>query len=64
MADTKGAIFLGRKEGMNEEKEAIAKITNKEKISGPLGEIIKGADVFIGVSGPGTLKKEMVKTMN
>ena len=49
---------------MNEEKIKLARITNPEKIHGQIGEVIKGADVFIGVSGPGILKKEMVKTMS
>lgn len=62
MTDRKGAIYEGR-EGLNPVKEEIAAITNKEKISGSLAEVIKGADVFIGVSAPGTLTKEMVQTM-
>lgn len=57
MVDTKGAIYEGREEGMNEEKVALAKITNPEKIKGKIADVIKGTDVFIGVSGPGTLKK-------
>lgn len=62
MTDRKGAIYEGR-EGLNPEKEEIAKITNTNHKAGSLKEIIKGADVFIGVSAPGTLTQEMVKTM-
>ena len=49
---------------LSELKEEMALITNKEKKAGSLEEVIKGADVFIGVSAPGTLTTEMVKTMN
>jgi len=62
MTDRKGAIYEGR-EGNNPAKEEIAKLTNPEKVSGTLADVIKGADVFIGVSAPGTLTGEMVKTM-
>lgn len=62
MTDRKGAIYQGR-EGLNPIKEEIAGITNYDRVSGPLSEVIKGADVFIGVSAPGTLTKEMVQTM-
>ena len=63
MCDRKGAIYEGR-DGLNWIKEEMAQVTNREKKAGPLSEVIKGADVFIGVSGPGTLTKEMVETMN
>ncbi len=63
MCDRKGAIYEGR-DGLNWIKEEMAQTTNREKKAGPLSEVIKGADVFIGVSGPGTLTKEMVETMN
>ena len=63
MTDRKGAIYEGR-DGLNWIKEEMAQITNREKKAGPLSEVIRGADVFIGVSGPGTLTKEMVETMN
>ena len=63
MCDRKGAIYEGR-DGLNWIKEEMARVTNREKKAGPLSEVIKGADVFIGVSGPGTLTKEMVETMN
>ena len=62
MTDRKGAIFAGR-EGLNAVKEEIAAVTNQEKESGTLTQVIRGADVFIGVSAPGTLTKEMVSTM-
>ncbi len=64
MCDSKGAIFEGRTYGMNSVKESVAQFTNKDKIEGSLEEVIKGADVFIGVSVGGALTKEMVKTMN
>ncbi len=63
MCDRKGAIYEGR-DGLNWIKEEMARVTNREKTAGPLSEVIRGADVFIGVSGPGTLTKEMVETMN
>ena len=62
MTDRKGAIYAGR-EGLNAVKEEIAAVTNQEKESGTLVQVIRGADVFIGVSAPGTLTKEMVSTM-
>ncbi len=64
MCDTKGAIYEGRKEGMNAIKEEVAKFTNKEMKAGTLEEVIAGADVFIGVSVEGALSQEMVKSMN
>ena len=64
LCDRKGAIYEGRAEGMNWIKEEMAKITNKEKKHGSLADVLAGADVFIGVSAPGTLTPEMVKTMN
>ena len=63
MTDRKGAIYEGR-EGLNWIKEEMSKETNRNMEKGSLEEVIKGADVFIGVSGPGTLTTEMVKTMN
>ena len=62
MCDRKGAIYEGR-EGLNEEKAKMATITNREKQAGSLADVLKGADVFIGVSAPGTVTEEMVKTM-
>ncbi|SET79468.1 malate dehydrogenase (oxaloacetate-decarboxylating) [Salinibacillus kushneri] len=63
MCDSRGAIYEGRTNGMNEVKDEIAKITNKDKADGSLEEVIQDADVFIGVSVGGLLTKEMVKTM-
>ena len=63
MCDRKGAIYEGR-EGLNWIKEEMAKVTNKEKKAGSLAEQLVGADVFIGVSAPGTVTREMVETMN
>jgi malate dehydrogenase (oxaloacetate-decarboxylating) len=62
MCDRKGAIYEGR-EDLNAEKADIARLTNREKKQGSLKEVIVGADVFIGVSAPGALTKEMVQTM-
>ena len=62
MTDRKGAIYKGR-EGLNEVKKQMAEITNFDRESGTLAEVIKGADVFIGVSAPGTLTQDMVRTM-
>ena len=64
MCDRKGAIYEGRPEGMNPAKDEMAKLTNREKKAGSLAEMLVGADVFIGVSAPGTVTTEMVKTMN
>ena len=63
MTDRKGAIYKGR-EGLNWIKEEMAEVTNLKGEQGTLGDVIKGADVFIGVSAPGTLTVDMVKTMN
>ena len=63
MTDRKGAIYEGR-EGLNWIKEEMAQVTNRGMEKGTLEEVIRGADVFIGVSAPGTLTTEMVKTMN
>jgi len=63
MTDRTGAIYAGR-EKLNWIKEEMAQVTNLEGKKGTLADVIKGADVFIGVSAPGTLTTEMVKTMN
>ena len=63
MCDRKGAIYEGR-EGLNWIKKEMAQQTNLEKKPGTLAEHLAGADVFIGVSAPGTVTKEMVQTMN
>ena len=64
LCDRNGAIYDGREQGMNEVKTQLAKQTNLNKTVGTLADVIKNADVFIGVSAPGVLTKEMVKTMN
>ncbi len=61
--DRKGIIYEGRKEGMNSEKEEMARLTNREKRQGSLADALVGADVFVGVSAPKTVTTEMVKTM-
>ncbi|MBI3033861.1 NADP-dependent malic enzyme [Candidatus Woesearchaeota archaeon] len=63
MADRNGAIYPGRKEGINEFKEEMARITNPEGKKGDLNELLEGADVFIGLSGPGILHAENVRRM-
>ena len=64
LCDRSGAIWNGRAEHMNPAKQEIAEITNPLRRKGTLREVLKGADVFIGVSAPGVLTTEMVKTMN
>ena len=63
MVDRSGAIYAGR-EGLNWIKEEMAQVTNLERKAGSLADVIVGADVFIGVSAPGALSVDMVKTMN
>lgn len=63
MCDRKGTIYAGR-EGLNWIKEEMAQVTNLEKKPGSLADALKGADVFIGVSAPGTVTTEMVRSMN
>ena len=63
MTDRSGAIYEGR-DGLNWIKEEMALVTNRDKVAGKLADVIVGADVFIGVSAPGTLTTDMVKTMN
>ena len=62
MTDRNGAIYKGR-EGLNPIKEEMAAITNFNMEKGSLADVIKGADIFIGVSAPGALTKEMVRSM-
>lgn len=62
LCDRKGAIYKGR-DGLNAEKEEMAAITNKNCVKGSLADVLKGADVFIGVSAPGCVTQEMVKSM-
>ena len=59
-----GAIYSGRAEDMNPYKQEIAEITNAKKEKGMLSDVIKGADVFIGVSTAGCLTQDMARTMN
>ena len=63
MCDRKGAIYAGR-DGLNWIKEEMAQVTNLEKKAGSLADMLIGADVFIGVSAPGMVTREMVSTMN
>ena len=63
LCDRTGAIYEGREKGMNPVKEEIAKLTNPEHLTGTLADAVKGADAFIGVSAPGILTTDMVKTM-
>lgn len=63
LCDSRGICYEGRSEGMNPYKEKIAKRGNPDKKSGTLADAVKDADVFIGVSAPGVLTKEMVETM-
>lgn len=63
LCDRQGAIYEGR-DGLNPAKEEMAKISNLEMKKGSIAEALKGADIFIGVSGPGIVTPEMVKTMN
>lgn len=64
MCDSKGAIYEGRPFGMNSVKAEVAKYTNNNQVDGSLEDVIKGADVFIGVSVEGALTSEMVSSMN
>ena len=64
MTDRRGAIYKGREEGMSWIKNEMAEVTNPERRSGSLADVIKGADVFIGVSAPGLVTQDMVRSMN
>lgn len=64
LCDRVGALYPGRPQGMNSAKEALAAITNPEKVEGSLADALKGSDVFLGISGPGLVTGEMVRTMN
>ena len=63
LCDRKGAIYEGR-DGLNPEKEMMAKITNRAKKSGTLADMLVGADVVFGLSGPGLITQDMIKSMN
>ena len=62
LCDRKGAIYKGR-EGLNDIKKEMAEISNLEMKKGSLADVVKGADVFIGVSAPGSLTQDMVRSM-
>ena len=62
MCDRQGAIYEGR-DGLNPIKQEMAHVTNHERRAGSMAEVIRGADVFIGVSAPGTLTQDMVRSM-
>ena len=64
MTDRRGVIYKGREEGMNWIKKEMAEVTNLQGEKGTLADALKGADVFIGVSAPGLVTKEMVQSMN
>ena len=64
MTDRGGIIYKGRPEGMNSVKDEMAEVTNLSGERGTLADALKGADIFIGVSGPGLVTKEMVASMN
>lgn len=63
MCDRSGAIYAGREKGMNWIKEEMSRLTNKAGRAGSLADMLVGADVFIGVSAPGTVTADMVKQM-
>jgi len=63
LCDRSGAVYQGREKGMNWVKEEIACVTNPRDIRGTLADAVRGADVFIGVSAPGSLTQDMVRTM-
>jgi malate dehydrogenase (oxaloacetate-decarboxylating) len=63
LCDTKGAIYEGRPEGMNPFKDDIARITNRQMRKGQLADVLKGADVFVGVSVAGCVTEDMVRSM-
>ena len=64
MCDRVGAIYEGRPDHMNPAKEEMAKLTNRQRRAGSLADMLVGADVFIGVSAPGAVTADMVRTMN
>jgi malate dehydrogenase (oxaloacetate-decarboxylating) len=64
LCDRAGAIYQGRKNDMNPYKSEISQITNRRKEKGVLADVLKGKDIFIGVSAPGLVTREMVESMN
>ena len=63
LCDRQGAIYDGR-DGLNAEKQSIAKITNQSLKKGLLGDVVVGADVVFGLSGPGVIEQNMIRSMN
>jgi malate dehydrogenase (oxaloacetate-decarboxylating) len=63
LCDTKGIIYEGRPDGMNWIKEEMARLTNRQRLQGSLADAMAGADVFVGVSGPGVLTPEAIAGM-
>jgi len=63
LCDSKGALYEGRAEGMNTWKDEIAKTTNRDRITGSLSDAMEGRNLFVGVSKPGLVSKEMVASM-
>ncbi len=63
LCDSRGIVYEGRTENMNSAKEEMARITNKEKVKGKLSDALVGADVFLGLSGPNLVTRDMVRTM-
>ncbi len=63
LCDTRGAIYEGRPKGMNWIKDEMALVTNRDKVAGGLAEVVPGRDIFIGVSAPGVLTPDMIRTM-
>lgn len=63
VCDTTGVIYKGRSKGMNRIKEELADLTNPERVKGTLADALRGAEIFIGLSGPNVLTQEMIKTM-
>lgn len=64
LCDRVGTLYPGRPQGMNSAKEALAAVTNPETVRGSLADALRGADVFLGISGPGLVTGEMVRAMN
>jgi malate dehydrogenase (oxaloacetate-decarboxylating) len=63
VCDTTGVVYKGRTKGMNFIKKELAEITNPDRLKGTLADVLKGAEVFIGLSGPNVLNREMVQSM-
>ena len=63
LCDTQGAIYEGRPKGMNWIKDEMARLTNRQKLAGTLADVLVGRDVFIGVSAPGSLTQDMIRSM-